>query len=59
MAPKAMNARNRIDRTHRFRGHGPRLQRHCQRLVCLAHAPSQTVAPPQYDFGSPSTFSAM
>ncbi len=26
MAPKAVNARKRIDRNHRFRGHGPLLQ---------------------------------
>ena len=28
MAPKAVNARKRIDRNERFRGHGPLLQKH-------------------------------
>ena len=59
MAAKAIVPAEAFPCIHRFRGHGPLLQRHCPRLVCVAHPPSPTEAPLQYDFGSPSTFSAM
>ena len=39
MAPKAADARKRLNRNHRFRGHGPLLQKLDPIPAAVAHPP--------------------
>jgi len=46
MPAKAIDARKRLDRNRRFRGHGPLLQKRCPFQRQVAHQPGDIQGPP-------------